>query len=287
MNNNKEEIKGWLNINKELGISSHTVVSKVRRALSFKKVGHAGTLDPLATGVMTVAVGRATRLIQFLTETKKYVAGVKLGVTTTTLDSEGEITSQNEVNVSQKQLLEVINTFVGNIEQIPPMYSSVHHNGQRLYELARKGIEVERKSRKIEIYYIKLLEFNSPDFKIEISCESGTYIRTLSDDIGRKLGCGAYMSSLERIESNKYFSLENSIKAEDSTKEDLLPLDYPLKDLPSITLQDPEKKRYLVGQRIKLDFESTPVIRVYDEEQNLLGIASLENNLLVPKVNLL
>lgn len=287
MNNNKEEIKGWLNINKELGISSHTVVSKVRRALGLKKVGHAGTLDPLATGVMTVAVGRATRLIQFLTETKKYIAGVKLGVTTTTLDSEGEITSQSEVNVSEDELLEVIKSFVGNIEQIPPMYSSVHHNGQRLYELARKGIEVERKSRKIEIYYIKLIEFNSPDLKIEVHCESGTYIRTLSDDIGKKLGCGAYMSSLERIESNKYFSIENSIKAEESKKEDLLPLDYPLKDLPLINLNDEQKRKYLVGQRIKIEFENQENIRVYDNEQNLLGIAYIEENLLIPKVNLL
>lgn len=287
MNNNKEELKGWLNINKELGISSHTVVSKVRRALGLKKVGHAGTLDPLATGVMTVAVGRATRLIQFLTETKKYIAGIKLGVTTTTLDSEGEITSQSEVNVSEEELLEVIKSFVGNIEQIPPMYSSVHHNGQRLYELARKGIEVERKSRKIEIYYIKLLEFNSPDLKIEVHCESGTYIRTLSDDIGKKLGCGAYMSSLERIESNKYFSIENSIKAEESKKEDLLPLDYPLKDLPLINLNDEQKRKYLVGQRIKIEFENQENIRVYDNEQNLLGIAYIEENLLIPKVNLL
>lgn len=287
MNNNKEELKGWLNINKELGISSHTVVSKVRRALGLKKVGHAGTLDPLATGVMTVAVGRATRLIQFLTETKKYIAGVKLGVTTTTLDSEGEITSQSEVNVSEEELLEVIKSFVGNIEQIPPMYSSVHHNGQRLYELARKGIEVERKSRKIEIYYIKLIEFNSPDLKIEVHCESGTYIRTLSDDIGKKLGCGAYMSSLERIESNKYFSIENSIKAEESKKEDLLPLDYPLKDLPLINLNDEQKRKYLVGQRIKIEFENQENIRVYDNEQNLLGIAYIEKNLLIPKVNLL
>lgn len=281
------ELKGWLNITKEKGISSHDLVYKVRKALKFKKVGHAGTLDPLATGVMVVAVGKATRLIQFLNETKKYKAILCLGKTTTTLDAEGEILSEKEVNITQEQLLTVINSFVGKITQIPPMYSSVHHNGQRLYELARQGIEVERKERHIEIYSIDFIEQKENFVEIDVYCESGTYIRTLADDIGRLLGCGAYLSYLERTEANNTFAKKDSINIEELTSEKLLPLDYPLQYLPEILLNEELEKKYLHGQILTLDEDKkNGFCRVLNSNKILLGIGKMENNQLIPKVTL-
>jgi len=211
-------LTGIVNINKPYGKSSHFVVAVVRRVTGIKKVGHTGTLDPLATGVLPVCIGReATKLSQQIMDgTKCYNATIQLGKTTTTQDSEGEVLTEKEVNVTVEDIFDAVNAFVGEIYQIPPMYSAVKINGQKLYNLARKGVEVERKPRKITVYSIEILSVDLEKSQIELSitCSKGTYIRTLCNDIGEKLGCGGYMASLIRTKSAS-FLLEDSITLEE------------------------------------------------------------------------
>ena len=209
---------GIVNINKPYGKSSHFVVAVIRRITRIKKVGHTGTLDPLATGVLPICIGReSTKLSQAIMDgTKRYKALLQLGKTTTTQDSEGEVTSEREVNVTETDIKNAVAEFVGEISQIPPMYSAVKINGQKLYKLAREGKEIEREPRKITIYSIDVLniDLNAATVELDICCSKGTYIRTLCNDIGEKLGCGGYMASLVRTKSAS-FTLENSITLEE------------------------------------------------------------------------
>lgn len=201
---------GIINVYKPKGITSHNVVSFVRRQLNMKRVGHTGTLDPLATGVLPVLVGNATKLSDLImADEKKYTARVVLGITTDTEDTTGEIVEKKEVSVTEEQLLKAVQEFVGEIEQIPPMYSAIKVEGQKLYQLARKGVEIERKPRKITVYSIEVYDFNGKSFMMDVHCGKGTYIRSLCRDIGKKLGCGATMDSLERTMSGT-FTKENS-----------------------------------------------------------------------------
>ncbi len=284
MNNTKSSPTGWLNINKESGITSHDLVSKVRRQLKTKKVGHAGTLDPSATGVMVIAVGKATRLIQFLTETKVYIGEVHLGVVTDSLDSNGKVISEKEVKVSEELIKESLNRFRGKIKQIPPMVSAVHHQGVRLYELARKGIEVERQPREVEIYKLEILNINIPFITLEIHCQSGTYIRTIANDLGELLECGGSLSKLQRIQSNQFFNLSDSKEITNITESDLLDLEYPINHLPIINLDEEKSKKYLFGQHLE-DFNFEGYSRIKDQNNNFIGIAYSLDNKLIPKVN--
>lgn len=283
------EYNGWLFINKESGITSHDVVAKVRRALKFKKIGHTGTLDPMATGVVVVALGKATRLIRFLQEIKTYKAEVFLGITTDTLDAEGKITSQQEVTASKEEIAKVVKKYIGRIEQIPPMFSAVQQDGKRLYDLARKGIEVERKVRHTEIFDIKILSWDLPKFSIEVFCRSGTYIRTLADDIGRDLGCGAHLSKLERNNSNGFdisLALNIADLNTDNINEHLLPIDFPLQHLDKLVLPEEEEEKYLNGIKlVKNDFPAG-VKLVKNSNDKLLGIAELIDNILISEVNI-
>ncbi len=207
---------GVVCINKPIGKSSHFAVAVIRRITKIKKVGHTGTLDPLATGVLPVCIGReATRLSQLIMDSdKEYKAVLKLGVSTTTQDSEGEILAQKEVNVTNEQIEKAVESFVGEISQIPPMYSAIKIDGKKLYELARKGVEVERKPRIVTINYINILNISGDEVEMVIGCTKGTYIRTLCNDIGEKLGCGGFMKSLIRTKCGG-FSIENSITLEE------------------------------------------------------------------------
>lgn len=194
-------MNGIIIVNKEQGFTSHDVVAKLRGILHFKKIGHTGTLDPDATGVLPVCVGKATKVCDLLTDRDKtYVAEVRLGVTTDTLDMTGKMISSAPVNNTEEQLKLVLGEFTGEIQQIPPMYSAVKVDGKRLYELARQGREVERRARKVVIHRLALREtaLERDEFTIEITCSKGTYIRSLCDDIGKRLGCGAAMKSLVR-----------------------------------------------------------------------------------------
>ena len=207
---------GVVCINKPIGKSSHFAVAVIRRITKIKKVGHTGTLDPLATGVLPVCIGReATKLSQLIMDSdKEYRAVLKLGISTTTQDSEGEILSKKEVNVTNEQIEKAVESFVGEISQIPPMYSAIKIDGKKLYELARKGVEVERKPRIVTINYIKILNINGDEVEMVIGCTKGTYIRTLCNDIGDALGCGGFMKSLVRTKCGG-FSIENSITLEE------------------------------------------------------------------------
>lgn len=207
---------GVVCINKPIGKSSHFAVAVIRRITKIKKVGHTGTLDPLATGVLPVCIGReATKLSQLIMDSdKEYRAVLKLGISTTTQDSEGEILSQKEVNVTNEQIEKTVESFVGEISQIPPMYSAIKIDGKKLYELARKGVEVERKPRIVTINYINILNINGDEVEMVIGCTKGTYIRTLCNDIGDALGCGGFMKSLVRTKCGG-FSIENSITLEE------------------------------------------------------------------------
>lgn len=203
---------GIINVHKERGFTSHDVVAKLRGILHQKKIGHTGTLDPEATGVLPVCIGRATKVCEFLTDrSKTYQAVVRLGIVTDTQDMTGAIIKEQEVSVGFEQIKEAVAGFTGELWQTPPMYSAVKINGKRLYELARQGIETERKKRKITIYSSEVTGYSpeTNEFSLEVTCSKGTYIRTLCHDIGEKLSCGACMASLVRTKVD-FFSISEA-----------------------------------------------------------------------------
>ena len=262
--------KGILNINKEKGISSARVVSLVRRALDMKKVGHTGTLDLEASGVLPIVVGKATRVSDYMmTKDKVYETEMILGSKTDTLDAAGEITEKSDKKVSKEEFLEAMNTFKGEIEQIPPMYSALKVNGKKLYDLAREGIEIERKRRKVTIYDIKLLDFDFPKATIRVTCSKGTYIRTLVDDIGERLGTYAYVDELVRTRVGD-FDIKDAIKSEDILnleKNDIIkvlrPIDSALKDFGKIVLDRRYLDNLVNGQIVEVEEKVNDIIRVY------------------------
>ena len=204
-------INGIINIYKEKGYTSHDVVAVLRGICKQKKIGHTGTLDPDAEGVLPVCFGSATKLCEFLTDkNKEYIAVMKLGIETDTQDTTGTILDKREVLVSEEEILKTISSFQGEQTQIPPMYSAVKVNGKKLYELAREGIEIERSARKITVHKIEVLSIDGDEVKLKVLCSKGTYIRTICHDIGKKLGCNAAMSSLVRSRSGD-FDIENAI----------------------------------------------------------------------------
>ncbi|MDD5773142.1 MAG: tRNA pseudouridine(55) synthase TruB [bacterium] len=207
---------GILNINKPAGMTSHDVVDYIRRITNIEKVGHTGTLDPDATGVLPVCIGRATKIVQFLiNENKSYRVTLLLGVSTSTQDISGNVVKEvKNFNITQKDIEDILISFTGDIEQIPPMVSALRINGKRLYKLARQGKEVEREARKITIYKIGLLEVKLPYVSLEIDCSKGTYVRTLCSDIGDRLGMGACLYDLVRTRSGR-FDLNNAVGLKD------------------------------------------------------------------------
>jgi tRNA pseudouridine55 synthase len=199
-------MNGFVVIDKPAGITSHDVVRRVRRILGTRKVGHTGTLDPFATGVLPVAVNDGTKIIPFLDEGRKcYEALLRLGVSTDTLDMTGKILSESDSShITREQFISCLTEFRGTIKQIPPMYSAIKRDGQPLYKMARQGISVERKAREVEIYSLELLSFDSPHALIRVICSRGTYVRSLADDIGHKLGCGGALQELRRTASGQF-----------------------------------------------------------------------------------
>lgn len=278
--------KGILNVNKEKGISSARVVSLVRRALDIKKVGHTGTLDLEASGALPIVVGKATRVSDYMmTKDKVYETELILGAKTDTLDAAGKIIANSQKIIDKDQFLETMNTFKGEIEQVPPMYSALKVNGQKLYDLAREGIEIERKKRRVNIYDIDLLDFDFPRAKIRVTCSKGTYIRTLVDDIGEKLGTFAYVDNLVRARVGE-FDIKDAIKSEDIleiSREDLLkklyPIDTALKNFEKIVLDKSYLEKLINGQVVEVEKNYGKIIRVYCEDEFLgLGNSYRENN---------
>ncbi|WP_040896243.1 tRNA pseudouridine(55) synthase TruB [Xenococcus sp. PCC 7305] len=289
---------GFINLYKPTGFTSHDCVSKIRRLIDMKKVGHGGTLDPLATGVLPIAVGKATRLLQFLPETKVYRAVIRLGMSTSTDDLEGEIiNTKSALHIRQEKIVPYLDNFQGQIEQIPPMYSAIKKGGKKLYELARKGESVEVPPRIVTIYQIKILNFlpgEYPEVEVEISCSPGTYIRAIARDLGTMLGVGGTLANLIRIESCG-MRLENSIDFDRIDQQiqqnsfTLIEPDSLLSHLKSVTLNPDNAKRWCYGQTIPLaeencensNFETSAqdiYLGMYQEENIFLGIGLLKNS---------
>jgi len=215
-------LNGILVINKPSGITSHDVVDRIRRKFHMKRVGHAGTLDPLATGVLVLLVGKSTKLFdKFVGFDKAYRSTFILGTTTDSADIQGKVLKQlSYESVTQEQVEKVFERFVGDIKQIPPMVSAVRHKGRKLYELARKGIQVERQPRDIRIDCVTIKKFNSPDVEFYLECSKGTYVRQLADDVGKELGCGACISQIERTQVGP-FCLEEAVTIEECNEKHL------------------------------------------------------------------
>ena len=239
-------INGILNVYKEAGFTSHDVVAKLRGICRQKKIGHTGTLDPEAVGVLPVCLGSGTKLCDMLTDkSKEYEAVLLLGQVTDTQDVTGTVLEEHEVTVDEEQAVEAIRSFVGAYEQIPPMYSALKVNGKRLYELARAGKEVERKGRPVEIHNIEILSVSLPEITFRVACSKGTYIRTLCHDIGQKLGCGGTMKSLKRTRVG-IFTIDGALKlsqleelaAQGRLEEKVIPVEAMFTELPALTVKD-------------------------------------------------
>ncbi len=279
---------GIICLDKPRDMSSFMAVKRASRILGVKKAGHTGTLDPMATGVLVIMLGHCTRFIELLPEHRKsYTARVKLGVTTDTLDITGEILTTCDVNVTKEQLLSACENFKGEIMQTPPMYSALKKDGERLYDLARKGIEIEREQRKITIEKLEIYDFDGVEFSMDVTCSAGTYIRSLCDDIGRVLGCGAVMTELRRTEANG-FSIENSVNLEELEKlvsenkaeSVITSVERALMSYPEITVTKPQANRFHNGGA--LDYERlhgnypVGIYRVYSPEKILLGLGEIK-----------
>jgi len=271
---------GILLIDKSEGWTSHDVVAKLRRLLGERRVGHAGTLDPMATGLLTIFVGRATRAVSFAEAAEKtYIARLRLGVTTDTQDITGRVLKTAAVNVSQAMLEAVLPRFLGEIQQIPPMYSAIKIDGQRLYKLARQGVEVERKARPVTIHRIMILGQAEGDFELEITCSKGTYIRTLCHDIGEALGCGGTMSALRRTKVG-VFSMEEAhtiaeVEATADRRELIQPLDTLFVSYPALTVDSAGERGIRNGQTVPLEAGSPGLVRVYGQDGAFLTLGEV------------
>ncbi|MDE6034468.1 MAG: tRNA pseudouridine(55) synthase TruB [Ruminococcus sp.] len=285
-------MNGMIGINKPQGFTSFDVIAKLRGILGMKRIGHAGTLDPMATGVLPVFIGNATKACDMVSGDKTYVADFKFGQTTDTQDITGKILTESDKAVTLKDLKEVLPEFTGKILQIPPMYSAVQINGKRLYDLARQGIEVERKPREIEVKRINLWQYDekSRTGRVEITCGKGTYIRTIIHDIGEKLGCGGVMTALERTRDGGFFiddcfTLEQVQQAKDENRLEklIIPIEYAFISLDRIRLNEVQTRMYKNG--VKLDLARInnikPNVRdyaVYGYDNNFIGTAIAEHD---------
>lgn len=282
----KKHINGILLLDKPLGFSSNQALQKVKWLLQAAKAGHTGTLDPLATGLLPLCFGEATKFAHYLTDADKtYIATVKLGVTTTTGDAEGEVLSTQPVNVSHTQLAQVCQQFIGEISQVPPMYSALKHEGKALYEYARAGVEIERKARNVSIFDITLNAFADNVAKITVTCSKGTYIRTLAEDIGNVLGCGGHLIGLRRTATANYqisqaMTLEQfeALSAEQRIAV-LQPSDSAVLHLPAVIL-DADSTYYLQQGQAVWRSGTIPqgLLRLYTEHDVFLGLGEQQSD---------
>ena len=277
-------LNGILLINKPQDWTSNDVVSKLRGILHERRIGHSGTLDPLATGLLVVFVGRATRAVEFAeADSKEYIAGLRLGLKTDTQDITGNVLLEQECNVSKSELLSALESFKGDIEQIPPMYSAIKIGGKKLYELARKGEEVERKARKIDISKLDIISENDGDFILDVACSKGTYIRTLCNDIGESLGCGGCMSSLHRVKAGVFdvkdahtLSEIQSAVDNDSVSELIIPVDTLFSEYPEIIVSSSKEKKLCCGNIVNTDADKG-TYRVYSESEEFLLLGEVND----------
>ncbi len=300
---------GIINVYKEAGYTSFDVVAKLRGILHVKKIGHTGTLDPDATGVLPICIGKATKVCDLLTnKDKSYTTTLLIGKSTDTYDISGTVTNESEVNVTENEVINAINSFLGEIEQIPPMYSAIKVNGKKLYELARQGKVIDRQARKVTIYNIEVIDISLPRIIMRIDCSKGTYIRSLCNDIGEKLGCFGCMESLVRNKVGD-FDIENAIKVEEIEKiynennidKVLLPVDYVFSSYPKGVILDDSKKYALNGAKLgmsnlvdgRINYElceenvknNNNFLRLYLENGKFVGLYKrVKDNLILEKM---
>ena len=293
-------VNGILVLDKPIDISSNRALQRARGIFNASKAGHTGSLDPLATGVLPVCFGEATKFSQYLLDSDKvYRSTFTLGVVTATGDSEGEILqSQDASGINESQVLEALKSFRGVIEQIPSMFSALKHEGQPLYKLARQGIEVERKVRRVTLYELNLESFRPgehPQVDIYVSCSKGTYVRSIAEDLGQLLGCGAHVSMLRRIEAGPFIEAQAlTLEALQLLRDDerfdalddlLLPVDTALKHFPSVDVSDEAERYLLQGQAVMVPkLPNADSLRLYNENHDFLGLGEVnDDGLLKPR----
>ena len=302
-------INGVILVDKHQGQSSNRILQQVKWAFNANKAGHTGALDPLATGMLPICLGEATKFSQFLLDTDKtYIVTAKLGIRTTTSDADGEVVSEQDVNVTENNLLSAVASFEGTSEQVPSMYSALKHEGRPLYYYARKGIEVPRKSRPITVFSIEMNRFEGDEVDMTVHCSKGTYIRTIVDDLGEKLGCGAHVIMLRRTKVGHYPTdamisteqlqtmgeqareaadgdEESSLKLGDYNVLDalLLPMDTAPSLLPEVTIDQQAERAFNHGNPVIINADAQGVVRVYNSAKLFLGVGEMNNKTLSPK----
>jgi len=282
------DIEGILPLDKPAGVTSNAALQRVKRLYQAAKAGHTGSLDPLATGLLPVCLGGATKFSAFLLDAeKRYRVRIRLGVTTTTADAEGDVIDRSSTaGIGEEGIRAVLARFRGPIEQIPPMYSAVKHQGERLYKLARQGIEVERNPRQVEVYALELTELSLPEIELDVHCSKGTYVRTLAEDIGQALGCGGHVTRLRRTgvgpfaeartrfvtmeEAERLAAQEDGLAKLDAL---LLPVESALAHWPPIRLSEDAAFYLRQGQAVLVPQAPTEgLVRLYDPSQKLIGV---------------
>jgi len=291
------DIHGVFLLDKPQGMSSNDIMQKVKRIFQANKAGHTGALDPLATGMLPICLGEATKFSQFLLDAdKRYLVTAKLGERTDTSDAEGQVVETREVKVKTPEILTALEQFCGDILQVPTMFSALKHNGKPLYEYARQGITVEREARPITIFELNFIEYNAPYLTLEVHCSKGTYIRTLVDDLGEVLDCGAHVTMLRRTAVADYptekmldwNTLQSLAAQQDLSLLDalLLPMDTAVAKLPTLTLDESQAQGIGFGQRVKFDNPNRlqGQVRLFSHENRFLGVAVIdENNVIRPQ----
>ncbi|SMM99544.1 tRNA pseudouridine synthase B [uncultured Candidatus Thioglobus sp.] len=293
-NKKGRDINGIILLDKGIGLSSNAALQKVKRLFFAKKAGHTGALDPLASGILPICLGQATKVAGFLLDdNKRYFVRGKFGQTTDTLDCEGKVNNTRSIeHLNEQKIRQTVKSFEGDIEQIPPMYSALKRDGQPLYKLARQGIEVERKARPVTIHKIEYLGYENGIVSLEVSCSKGTYIRSLIADIGEQLGCGAHIIELRRT-GFAHINIEQAIKFADLEllasddyqqldshlfkSEDLLP------NIHSVSIDEQQSIDIRYGRKIKVENEVNNLVKIFDENARFLGIGQIEDNYLQPK----
>ena len=282
------DIDGVFLLDKPQGMSSNDIMQKVKRVFRANKAGHTGALDPLATGMLPICLGEATKFSQFLLDAdKRYVVTAKLGERTDTSDAEGQVVETRPINVETSQILTALEQFRGDILQVPTMFSALKHNGKPLYEYARAGITVEREARPITIFEINFIEYQAPSLTLEVHCSKGTYIRTLVDDLGEVLGCGAHVTVLRRTAVADYptekmmtWDALQALAEQGDLDQHLLPIDTAVSKLPALKLNAEQSKGIGFGQRVKFANEAKlrGQVRLFSDKNIFLGVALIDDN---------
>ena len=281
--NRFERVDGVLLYNKEQGLTSNAALQQVKRLYNARKAGHTGSLDPLATGLLPICFGEATKLSQYLTDSdKRYIASIRLGIATDSGDAEGRVIAEKPVAVSQQQLTAVLESFTGRIEQVPPMHSALKKAGQPLYKLARKGISVERQPRTMHVYSLDLIEFDGDCLQLAIHCTKGFYVRSLAIDLGDRLGCGAHVAALQRtavgsLSINDAFTLQRLQEMDSKRRMTiLLPADACVPQFPAVHLPMDAAHYLRQGQAVRAaGLPGQGLVRVYGGEGEFLGLGNI------------